>query len=165
MDFARPSEPQKSSVSLKSLIDEAYSLVSTEIENKKIDFKTQLNDGEVNVYVDPEQIKRALINVFKNAVQAMPKGGCVIVRGGATTPPHEMNGKFASVLVEDTGLGIPEKDIERLFEPFFTTKEKGVGLGLSIVKKTIQDNGGSIEAQNGSKGAIFRIALPISKRS
>ena len=170
LDFARPSEPQKSSVSLKSLIDEAYSLVSTEIENKKIDFKTQLNDGEVNVYVDPEQIKRALINVFKNAVQAMPKGGCLTVRDGETTPREiESNvdsvGKLASVLVEDTGPGIPEKDIDRLFEPFFTTKEKGVGLRLSIVKKTIQDNGGSIEAQTGSKGAIFRIDLPLSKRS
>jgi two-component system NtrC family sensor kinase len=101
-----------------------------------------------------EQVKRALLNLVKNAVQASPPGGRVEIRA------HEAQGKVR-ILVKDFGPGIHPDHLKQIFDPFFTTKGSGAGLGLSIVRSIIEENDGEIwvESVPGEK-TIFFVVLP-----
>jgi signal transduction histidine kinase len=110
------------------------------------------------VLLDPAQIKQVLVNLIKNAMQAMTKGGVLSVETGAG---HD--GVWVSVT--DTGSGIPQDQINRIFDPFFTTKKKGSGLGLMIVRRIVRDHGGLIKLESHvGKGTTFRIWLPVQER-
>ena len=159
LDFARPSEPKKGSVLLEALIDEVALLSSPDFEGKGIALRKDFPQDEICVYVDPEQIQRAFLNLFKNSIQAMENGGVLVVRAKESE-------NLVKTEIEDTGMGIPKKDLERLFDPFFTTKEKGAGLGLSIVKKIVEKHSGriSVVSEQG-KGTTFIVWLPASSPS
>jgi signal transduction histidine kinase len=108
--------------------------------------------------IDSGQIKQALVNLFKNAVQAMTKGGTLTLQTG-----EGADGVWVSV--GDTGGGIPQEQLNRIFEPFFTTKKKGSGLGLMIVQRIVREHGGRIELEsNVRQGTRFRIWLPLHER-
>jgi len=107
---------------------------------------------------DRSQIKQVLVNLIKNAMQAMTKAGLLTIRTKA-----EADGVW--VAIEDTGSGIPSERISRVFEPYFTTKKKGTGLGLMIVHRIIRDHGGRIMVEpNHPEGTIFRVWLPLFER-
>jgi len=107
------------------------------------------------VAVDWYMIQRLFINLILNGVQAMPDGGKLYVKAHGEEDSHV-------ITIEDTGVGIPEKDIESLFKPLFTTKAKGTGLGLAVCKKIIDAHNGSIEVESKvGKGTIFTVTLPI----
>ena len=159
LDFARPSEPRKESVSLEALIDEVALLSSPDFEGKGIVFRKDFSQDQIRVYADPEQIRRAFLNLFKNAIQAMEQGGVLIVRG-------ELREDMVKTEIRDTGRGIPKEDSGRLFDPFFTTREKGAGLGLSIVKKIVEAHSGKISVvSEPGQGATFTAWLPASSPS
>ena len=108
--------------------------------------------------MDPAQIKQALVNLIKNAIQAMTKGGALTVQ----TDPG-VDGVVVSVA--DTGGGIPQEQINRIFEPFYTTKKKGTGLGLMIVQRIVRDHNGRMDLESHvGKGTVFRIWLPLYER-
>ena len=156
LDYARPAEPVKRNITLASLIDDAYFLLSPEFERSGTRFIKELDCEDALVYVDPEQMKRALINVFKNSLQVMANNGELTVRS-------QIKGGRVGIIVSDTGPGIPAENLEQIFDPFFTTKEKGVGLGLSIVKKIVESNGGEITVESeAGKSTTFTISLPLS---
>ena len=101
-----------------------------------------------------EKIRQVLLNLSRNAMQAMPEGGHLRV-----TSLREPDRLILSV--EDTGSGIPSEELGRIFDPFFTTKENGTGLGLAIVKKIVEFHGGNIRAESEpGKGTRFTIHLP-----
>ena len=159
LEFARPAEPVKRSVTVGAVMDEAYFLLSPEFEESNARFLRNLDCEDARIFVDPEQIKRVFVNVFKNALQAMKDSGELTLSG-------QVKGNFVEIAVSDTGPGIQEENLERIFDPFFTTKEKGVGLGLSIVKEIIEGNDGEIavESQWG-KSTTFTISLPLSQEA
>jgi two-component system sensor histidine kinase HydH len=98
------------------------------------------------------------MNVVLNAMEAMPQGGTLSV----TTFKLEDG---ISIKVTDTGIGIPEADIEHLFEPFFSRKDKGTGLGLANVKRILEEHGGTVEIENAlDEGATVSMWLPIKFR-
>ena len=107
---------------------------------------------------DPDQLNQVLLNLAKNAVEAVsgePRAQvCVRARP---------NGKDVLIDVCDSGPTIPDADLPRLFEPFFTTKPKGTGLGLAISKRLIERQGGSISARNTPDGAMFTVSLPAGR--
>ena len=109
--------------------------------------------------LDPAQIKQVLLNLVKNAMQAMSRGGELTVRTGAGT-------EAVFVSITDTGKGIPDEKLTRIFEPFFTTKKKGSGLGLMIVQRIIRDHAGRIDIESKpGQGTTFRIWLPLHERA
>jgi signal transduction histidine kinase len=114
------------------------------------------------VLADENSLARALENLFRNAMDAMPGGGTLSIRAAKEGPP----GKGVRLEIADTGIGIPESHLARVFDPFFTTKEvgKGTGLGLSIVHGIIKEHHGTItvESQPG-RGTKFVIALPAEE--
>lgn len=156
LEYARPAEPAKQNVIVGSVIDEAYFLLSPEFGRNEAHLKKELECEYAEIFVDPEQMKRVFVNIFKNSLQVMTDGGELTVKG-------QIKGDFAEILVTDTGPGIPAADLEKIFDPFFTTKEKGVGLGLSIVKKIVEGNDGEIVVESApGESTTFTISLPLS---
>jgi len=148
--YVRPIHPHKQTVKLKPFV---FSILNQIIIPKKVESKVEIDDSQ-EVYADPELLKRVLINLVTNAVQAMPTGGGLTL--GART-----SGKEKTIIVEDTGEGIPVNVRFKLFSPLFTTKSKGQGFGLAVCKRVVEAHGGTItfESQEG-KGSKFIVNLP-----
>jgi two-component system nitrogen regulation sensor histidine kinase NtrY len=124
--------------------------------HRDIEFVTTLDETLPWIMMDREQIKRAFVNLFDNAIQAMNGKGRLWV-----TTRHQARDRKIVIEVADEGAGIQPGDVENLFLPYFSKKKTGTGLGLAIVHRIISDHNGSIRAANHTpKGAIFTIELP-----
>ena len=155
-DFVKPLNPKIEDSDLHKLVNDAF-LSSATPENIKV--LISIEEDLPQLVVDKHFIKRVLINLITNAIQAMPEGGTVTVKATHT------NG-MAAISVEDTGLGIPKEDRNKIFKPLFTTKSKGQGFGLSVCKRLVEaHNGGSItfESEVG-KGSKFTVKVPVKVR-
>ncbi|MEM2081002.1 MAG: CHASE4 domain-containing protein [Candidatus Bathyarchaeia archaeon] len=138
----------------KSLVTEALSHVAIPKNIQLID-STQ---DTLKINVDVDKMKRVFINLIKNAIDAMPKGGQLAITS------ENVNGNVKFVFA-DTGMGISEKHLKRIFEPLFTTKARGMGLGLSICKRIVEAHGGTISVESvQNKGTTFTITLPIEPK-
>ncbi|MEZ4547905.1 MAG: ATP-binding protein [Thermodesulfobacteriota bacterium] len=116
------------------------------------------------IMADPNQLWQVFINIILNAIQAMPKGGSLVVE---TSLGYSDSGPAPSrnvcITFEDTGVGIAKEDITRIFDPFFTKKDMGTGLGLSIAYKIIEKHSGRIiVSSEKEKGTVFTIELPAN---
>jgi PAS domain S-box-containing protein len=168
LSFARPVELQLAEVSLGGLMDEAVASCREAIERAGVTLSRHLTTEAVQVWVDPTLIKQALVNLIRNACEAMPDGGTLTLGAGlvpveAAEAPggFEERGHWVELLVADTGTGIPPADQDRVFNPFFTTKDSGTGLGLAQVQKTVVAHGGRVELQSSvAVGSLFRVLLP-----
>ncbi len=155
LDFTRIKPPSPGRADLNSLIKESLSWV-TAPEN--ITIATNINGHALNIKTDAEQISRVFANIIANAIQAMSGKGALKIETGT-------DDSLAWARFTDTGCGIPEENMEKIFEPLFTTKPKGIGLGLAISKRLVEQNGGKIEvASQIGKGTTFTVKLPIEKR-
>ena len=154
LDFARPAPPAPEITAVDRLVEDVAFLLAPEMERVGVEYFQDIAP-ELTFFSDPEQIKRALLNLMKNGVQAMAnKGGELKVRGKATSDG-------VAIEIIDTGSGIPIQVRRRLFEPFFTTREKGSGLGLAIVQQAIEKNRGRIHIETvDEKGTTVTLHLP-----
>lgn len=154
----RPAPPQLTKTALNDVVHDTLQLLRPEIENRGLILKEKLARQLPASLMDPAQIKQALVNLVKNAIQAMTKGGILTLQ----TDQGE-DGVWVSV--SDSGAGIPQDQINRIFEPFYTTKKKGTGLGLMIVQRIVRDHGGRIELESYvNRGTTFRVWLPFHER-
>ena len=155
LDFTRIKPPSLIKVDLNNLINESLSWVEVP---KNITIAANLNGNSLPVKTDAEQISRVFTNIISNAIQAMNGKGELKIDTG-------LENGFAWTKFTDTGCGIPEENLEKIFEPLFTTKPKGIGLGLAITKRLVEQNGGKIEvASQIDKGTTFTVKLPLEKR-
>jgi PAS domain S-box-containing protein len=155
----RPTPPRMVQANLNDVLRETMELLRPELENRGLHVIEKPAGGLPAAKLDPAQIKQALVNIIKNAMQAMNRGGELTVQTGAT-PDNVW------ISVSDTGCGIPEDQLNRIFAPFFTTKKKGSGLGLMIVQRIVRDHGGRIDLESiPKKGTTFRIWLPLHERA
>jgi len=136
------------------LIEAVVEVVSTRAEKEGIEIRKRF-DALPELDLDPEFIKTCLYNIVLNAFEAMPGGGAITLSAG------ESNGRFV-IAVEDTGSGLSEEKARRVFEPFFTTKDKGVGLGLALTKRVVEEHGGRVyfKSKEGA-GSTVTISIPI----
>jgi signal transduction histidine kinase len=157
LDFTRITPPSPVRVELKTLINESLSWITVP---QHITVRVHTNGNSRPVWTDPEQVSRVFANIIANAIQAMNVGG------GELNIETGEDGDFIWVKFRDTGGGIPADCMEKIFEPLFTTKPKGIGLGLAISKRLVEQNGGKIEvASQPGQGATFTVKLPLEKRS
>jgi len=156
LGVARQSTAEVTRNDLREILDKALGLVEYQLTNENIRI-TRAHAGEPGwVMVDRDQILQVVINLIQNARQAMPEGGGLIVR----TWSQKQDSLFS---ITDTGLGIPEADLDRIFDPFFTTKPvgQGTGLGLSVSYGIIRRHGGDIRvASQPGAGTTFIVRLP-----
>lgn len=154
----RPVPPRLKPAAINEVVRETLELLRPEIDNRGVILREKLPGHLPATPMDAGQIKQALMNLIKNALQAMTKGGQLSLATGAGSD-------FLWVSVSDTGGGIPQEQINRIFEPYYTTKEKGSGLGLMIVQRIVREHGGRIELESrGKEGTTFRICLPLQER-
>lgn len=154
----RPTPPQLKPGSLNEVVEKTLELLRPELDNRGLAIKTKLDQRLPLAPLDVTQMQQVLVNLVKNAMQAMTKGGVLTLRTGEGS-----EGVWLSVA--DTGGGIPPDQINRIFEPFFTTKKKGSGLGLMIVQRIVRAHGGRIELESDAgRGTTFRIWLPLHER-
>ncbi len=154
----RPSPPQVKPHPLNDVVRETLKLLGPELENRGLNVKEKLARRLSPSPIDAGQIQQVLVNLIKNAMQAMTKGGTLTLQTGETS-------EAVWVSVSDTGGGIPQDQINQIFEPFYTTKKKGTGLGLMIVQRIVRQHGGRIELDSHvGQGTTFRIWLPLRER-
>jgi two-component system, sporulation sensor kinase E len=154
----RPTPPKLAVASLNDVVRETLALLQPELENRRLIVKEILSRQLPKGRFDPAQIKQVLVNLVKNAMQAMTKGGTLALSTGSTPDALWLS-------VSDTGCGIPSDHLARIFEPFYTTKQKGTGLGLMIVDRILRDHGGKVDVHSiVGKGTTFTVWLPLAER-
>ena len=155
-DFTRPRTLNKEPSQINQLIADTLKVFEGELQSSKIRFRLDLSPGLPLVYIDRDQVKQVLINLIKNAIEAMPQGGFLTVGSG-------MENQLVFVWIEDTGPGIPIDKLKEVFSPFFTTKKKGTGLGLAVSYRIIQDHGGDVYVSSKpGHGSKFTLYFPVS---
>ncbi len=158
LNAIRPTAPQLKPASLNEVVHETLKLLQPELDNRGVSLKTRLARQLPATPIDATQIQQVLVNLIKNAIHAMTKGGTLTVQTA-----EGAQGVWVSVA--DTGGGIPQEQISRIFDPFFTTKKKGTGLGLMIVQRIVRAHGGRIELESQvGRGTVFRVWLPLHER-
>jgi signal transduction histidine kinase len=154
LDYARPPKPSKVPTDLGSLAREALDLTRGRAAKQQVAVRFPGPPTRVLVDGDPDQLRQVLVNLVINGLDAMPGGGELSVEVRAEGPE-------AMVRVADTGQGIAAGIRERLFQPFASTKDTGLGLGLVISRRIVEDHGGSIRGEDVSTGgARFTVRLP-----
>ena len=154
----RPVPPQLKPDSLNDVVEKTMELLRPELENRGLTVSTKLARRLAAAPLDATQMQQVLVNLIKNAMQAMTRDGTLTLQTGE-------NDDGVWVSVGDTGGGIPQEQINRIFEPFYTTKKKGSGLGLMIVQRIVRAHNGRIELESHvGRGTTFRIWLPLHER-
>jgi signal transduction histidine kinase len=156
LDFTRPMELNLATVPVQKLVDEIVDLARPQAEALRIRvLVAQAADG-VDVRVDGDLLKQAVLNIAVNAMQAMPDGGELLFESSATTD-------MAEIRISDSGPGIPPQLREKIFTLYFTTKKDGSGIGLAMTFRIVQLHDGTIDfTSEPGKGASFSIRLPIA---
>ena len=167
LDFSHSDTLEMKPQDLNALIEKALLLVRHQLASNQINLQTNLGAGLPPLALDGVKIEQVFVNLFTNAIDAMPKGGTLTLKTSTQRlaethrdPGSREAGHFYAgdnvVLaeVEDAGSGIPPEVLRKIFDPFFTTKVtgKGTGLGLAIVKRILDLHGGSIEIHNRAEG-------------
>ena len=158
LDFAKLKKPNLTPFSLNDLIRKIVELFKLEIKDKQIKFDLELSPDISQIQADEDQVRQITMNVIINAIQAILRKGEIKIK----TESALLKGEPAiKLIIEDSGIGITEKDFNQIFDPFFSTKERGSGLGLSIVYKLVEGHQGEIKVESKEgKGTKFVIFLP-----
>ncbi|HEY8459962.1 MAG TPA: ATP-binding protein [Blastocatellia bacterium] len=166
LNLARPYNIQRGTVDLNALISSTLETLETRLQPARIVVEFE-PDREAFVSGDRELLRQVFINVIVNAIQAMPDGGRLRIDYGSE--PTEKDGAlFIATRVSDTGVGIEEENFPFLFDPFYTTKDVGVGvgLGLPVSRRIVEEHGGWIEAANNEDGgATFTVYLQLAEKA
>jgi two-component system, NtrC family, sensor histidine kinase HydH len=158
LDFARPSRLELRSTQLSAIVNHVLESVQNQFPEAQVTVHRQYAPGTPDVLVDAELCEQIFVNLITNAYQAMDGRGRLRI----AIAPESQNGRLGvGVVVEDSGPGVPAESREQIFNPFFTSKKDGVGLGLSIVAKIVDDHRGTIRLESPpGQGARFRVFLP-----
>jgi PAS domain S-box-containing protein len=159
--FARRRPAERRAVAVRDIVEDSLEMLHERMARHQIQVTAEVPDDLPLVHADPDQISQVLLNLFINALHAMPEGGTLNV----TVKPQA---NVVALVIADTGHGIPREHLGKIFTPFFTTKEvgKGTGLGLTVVHGIIEEHGGSITVDSEpGKGTTFTILLPTERAS
>ena len=157
LSFSKPEEEKRRPIKINELVEGILLVMEKQMREANINVETYFDSEIPEVMASTNQMRQVMLNIIKNAKEAMPKGGTLTIR-------TSREGDKVLMYIQDTGIGIPEEIRNKIFEAFFTTKQKvkGVGLGLSVCYGIIRDHGGEIKVESEEgEGATFIISLPI----
>jgi two-component system NtrC family sensor kinase len=157
LSFSKPEEEKRRPVKIDELIEGILLVMEKQMKESNIQVEASFDRDVPEIMASTNQMRQVMLNILKNAKEAMPKGGTLFVR--TNKKDHRV-----FIHIQDTGIGIPEEIRDKIFDAFFTTKQKvkGVGLGLSVCYGIIKDHGGEIKVESEvAKGTTFTISLPI----
>jgi two-component system, sporulation sensor kinase E len=164
LQFARPKSTDLCPTDVKQVLEKTLGLVANHLYKQKIESITRIEERLPKIYADPQELEQVMVNLYLNAIDAMPDGGTLTV---AAKPVLATTGAPQEVVISicDTGFGIAAEHLPKIFLPFFTAKKRrGLGLGLPICERIIKNHGGRIkvESQPG-QGTTFEIYLPVAQ--
>jgi len=158
LDFAKPSPARFQKTDIHRLIDDTLCLISSKLESNRITVHKHLASSIEHLDIDKGKIEQALLNIFLNAIDAMPDGGKLTISSFV----HRTS--YFVITIEDTGNGIAKEDLKHIFDPFFSKKDSGTGLGLAITQGIIQEHGGKIQVESKmNQGAKFIVNLSMGQ--
>jgi len=161
--FAKPQKLSLVVCNIRDIVNEIIPLLIKDIANRGINFTEEYARDLPKVRVDFNQMRQVFLNLFLNAIQAMPNGGELKIKAQpiALAPLVNPGKDYVRISISDTGKGISAHGINKIFDPFFTTRSKGIGLGLSITYQIIKKHGGSIKVESRvDRGTTFILTLP-----
>jgi signal transduction histidine kinase len=161
MDFAKPSPPRRQDTNMGELVEDTLELLSNRMIQQHIIPAIRYDHrANLNLNIDPHQIRQAMLNILINAIDAMPQGGRL------TVSIQRLRRHHMRIIIADSGIGIPATDLQQIFLPFFTKKDHGTGLGLSITQGIIEEHGGKITVESREEsGTRFFLDLPTQADS
>jgi two-component system sensor histidine kinase HydH len=165
LEFARPSDLRLKEIMVRDLIDHSIRIVTHEAEAAGIQITKNIQSGLPPLTADLDRLTQVLLNLYINAIQAMPEGGSLMVQA-------KQKGPDLIIKISDTGKGIYPEDLKHIFDPYFTTKNKGTGLGLAIAHKIVENHNGFIQVKSlensgmsnsgkSNSGTTISMTLPI----
>jgi signal transduction histidine kinase len=156
LDFARHKPPELERFGARGFIDEIAALMAAQAEECGSVLETRVEDEALELVAERDTLRRALINIVRNGLQACPRGGTV------TLEAREAGEGWRAIEVRDTGCGISAAQLEQVMTPFYTTKEKGSGLGLALTRKIVEQHGGRLELESEvGVGTCVRLVWPF----
>jgi two-component system NtrC family sensor kinase len=174
LEFGRPTPAQFTYVDSEEILHKGMGLISGQAPKMNVQTKLVIQNKLPPIWADPQQVMQVLVNLFFNAMEAMPDGGTLTVRGASKREGCNDNrgnslapsSNEVVISVEDTGAGIHPNDLPKIFRTFFTTKQKkGMGLGLSVCENIMKGHGGRIAVESiPGKGATFYLYFPVKEK-
>jgi PAS domain S-box-containing protein len=163
MEYARPRSTEFCSTSIADVIEKTLQLVGNRLYKQKVSVEKTLEPDLPRIPADSPQLEQVLVNLYLNAIDAMPEGGKLTVE--AKIARSDGLAPLAVITVADTGFGITETDLPKIFQPFFTAKKRrGMGLGLPICQRIVKNHGGRLEVKSQEGiGTTFMIYLPMEQ--
>ncbi len=159
LDFTRASELELARFSIEQILEESVKTLADSLALKKVTLKRNFRDELPQVLVDGDKLRQVFLNILRNAYEAVDEGGEITI---SLSLLKERSRKIIKVVMSDNGCGIPDKERDVIFELFYTTKTTGIGLGLAIARKIIEQHNGSIQlSENAKKGTSFEILIPV----
>ena len=153
----RGGQPKLARESINAIISDLVGFVRGDLATRHVELTTELDPADPPSHVDANQIRQCLINLVRNAADAVSAKG-----GGRVTLRTKRNERRIEIAVEDDGVGIPPELIPGLFDPFFSTKKNGNGLGLALTQQIVRDHGGDIQvASRVGRGTTFTLSVPV----
>lgn len=157
-NFARPPERKYEVVDLNQVVRRSATFIAKEAERRRIQVNALLTPFVIPCRIDRRLINQVLLNLFKNAMEAMPKGGRLEVRTDHQSSMED--GGTAIIEVADTGMGIAATDIQKVFRPLYSTKPHGMGLGLPFCRQVVDEHSGEIQVTSHTGGTTVTLKLP-----
>ncbi|MDD9267283.1 ATP-binding protein [Paenibacillus sp. GCM10023248] len=155
--MAKPSTPERKAVELQEFLRDTVRFMDSQAIMKNTSIEAVLDQNLTIAMIDPSQIRQVLVNLLQNAIESIDKNGYIQLRTEADLP----NGSF-KMSIEDNGVGMTKEELDQIMNPFFTTKENGLGLGLSICYRIIENHNGTMSAvSRKGYGTRFEVVLPL----
>ncbi|GAC1472084.1 MAG: hypothetical protein PVSMB11_07750 [Desulfuromonadaceae bacterium] len=154
LSYAKSDRESMATLNLTTLVSHVAVLLRQEAEHLQIKIICEYQE-DIPIYGNRDRLAQVVLNVVKNAIQAMPDGGTVRITAAVA-------GRLATIRVDDNGHGISQEEMSRIFKPFFTTKARGTGLGLALCRKIVEEHDGKIAVQSAvGQGTSVSIIIPI----
>ncbi len=160
--FARLPRPKLEREDLGAIVTSLLSFMKSELEKRKIVVEVKIDPDLPTVAADENQMRQALLNLLRNAAEAMPSGGRLTLYAARTGSSRAGESSKVELRITDTGMGIEPEHLVRIFDPFFSTKDGGTGLGLALTQQIVLEHGGNIDvASEVGRGTTFTVKLPM----
>ncbi len=162
LQYARPRSVEFAPTDVEQAVQKTLNLVSSHLIKQKIGVTTEIEPNLPQIHADAQQLEQVMLNLYLNAIDAMPNGGWLTV--AAKRNENGAGAPAIVIVIADTGFGIDETDLPKIFLPFFSVKKrKGLGLGLPICERIVKNHGGKIAVESqASVGTTFNIYLPLN---
>jgi signal transduction histidine kinase len=165
LTFARPSKPNVAPENISDVVENIARILESQAKEKNMEITREFDLNLPKVWIDKEQMKQVFMNLILNAIQAMKDGGSIVISTRISARNNdELIKECVQVEIRDTGVGIPEENLEHIFDPFFTSKDEGSGLGLAVSHQIVQEHGGFLTVESTvGKGTAFFVHVPVGK--